>query len=227
MKSVFSIFSLAIALSIACSASRSADAPVPGTDTPAMTQSVTPVVSSELQDQPSCTLKISSAPVIKGLKLGMTSDEVLALFPGSKDDAALRPSISAPPGRFGNSSFVITPSKYGSAEFEDVSQVTFRLLDGRVSNFTVNYKGPEWPHVDKFIEKFIEDKNLPSAEQWIPYVGMDTQMKTLTCAEFSIRLFASGEGGKLNYAQLQDLEADKKLKDRQKKAREQASPTPQ
>ena len=156
----------------------------------------------------------------------MTSDEVLALFPGSKDDAALRPFISAPPGKFGIGSFVITPSKYGSAEFKEVSQLTFRLLDGRVSNFMVNYNGPEWPHVDNFIEKFIEDKNLPAGEQWTPYVGLDTQMKTLTCAEFSIRLFASGEGGKLNYALVQDLEADKELKDRQKKAREQASPTP-
>lgn len=170
---------------------------------------------------------MSQSPVLHGLKLGMNTDEVLALFPGSKDDPTLRAELSKPPSKFGTSNFLIRPDKYESkAEFREVSQITISLLDSRVANFTIGYNGPEWGHVDKFVEKVVEGANLPATDQWEPYVGMDNQMKTLTCADFSIRVFAGGEGGNLNYVLVQDLEADKKLKERRKKAREQASPTP-
>lgn len=194
------------------------------TATPLLTPSPTPVVAS---GSGPCTLKISQAPIINGLKLGMTAEEVLALFPGSKEDTELRSALSAPPGRFGNSSFVITPSKYkNAASYKGISRINISMLDSHTSNFTINYNGPAWPDVDKFVEDFRKDKNLPPADQWEAYAGMDTQMKTLNCEGFSVRLFAAGEGGNLNYVLVQDLEADKKLKDRRKKAREQQSPSP-
>jgi len=100
------------------------------------------------------------------------------------------------------------------------------MLDGHLSSFTINYNGPQWPDVDKFVETFVEGKNLPAANQWEPYAGMETQMKTLTCTDFSVRVFSGGEAGNQNYVLVQDLEADKKLKERRRKARESASPTP-
>jgi hypothetical protein len=156
----------------------------------------------------------------------MTADEVLALFPGSKDDAAVRADLSRAPSRFGSLSFVIRPSKYeGKEKFSDVSQISFTMLDGRVSDFTVSYNGPQWPHVDKFVTRFVEGTNLPPADQWQAYEGLGDQMKTLACAEFEIRVFAGGEGGNLNYVSIRDLDADKKLKARRAKSKE--SPTPQ
>lgn len=213
-----------ITVSMACSTSKSAGPQPQLTENRLVSQSPAPVPSSAPQEGGACTLKLSEAPVLNGLKLGMTPEEILALFPGSKDDAELRSALAAPPGRFGNSTFLITPSKYGSAaDYKEISRITFSLLDGRVSNFTITYNGPEWPHVDKFIERFGNDKNLLPANQWEPVSGMD-QMKALTCKGFSIRIFAGGEGGSLNYVLLEDLDADKKLKDRRKKAREQATP---
>lgn len=233
-------FIILVAVSIACSASRSASstaqlpgnqasasspAQVPGNQ--AIDTSSTPSTTSSVHERTSCTLARSEAPVISGLKLGMTVDEILAVFPGSKEDPELRPALSGPRGPFGNSSLAITPSKYGSAaDFKDVSRVSLSLLDGHLSSFTINYNGPEWSDVDKFVEKFVEGKNLPAAAQWEPYVGMETQMKTLTCTDFSIRLFNGGEGGNLNYVLVQDLEASKKLKERRKKAQQSASPSP-
>jgi hypothetical protein len=90
----------------------------------------------------------------------------------------------------------------------------------------VHYNGPQWPHVDKFVEKLVGEMNLPPSEQWEAYAGQDTQLKTLTCADFLIRANAAGEGGNLNYVSMTDLEAEKKLRERRRKAREQASPTP-
>jgi hypothetical protein len=216
-----------IAVSVGCSASRSAGSPAQATDNPTINQSASPIVNSSVQEKPACGLDISQAPVLNGLKLRMTLEEVLELFPGSKEDAELRPQITRPASQFGVSSFVLKPSKYVTRDrFAEVSQISFHLLDGRVSNFTVGYNGPEWPHVDKFVEKFVEGTNLPPSDQWQAHAGMSTQLKNLICSDFEVRVFAGGQGGNLNYVLMQDLEADKKLKDRRKKAREQASPTP-
>ena len=134
-------------------------------------------------------------------------------------------SLSRPPSQFGESGFLIRVNRYKSkATFAGVNQITFTLLDGRVSNFTVGYKGPEYSHVDKFVAKFTEGTILPAADQWEAYVGMDTQLKTLKCTDFEVRVFAGGEGGNLNYVLMRDLVADEKLKDRRKKAREKATP---
>jgi hypothetical protein len=154
----------------------------------------------------------------------MKTEEVLALFPGSKEDPEILSTLAKPPGRFGNSTFVITPSKYGNTQdFKRISRITFSLLDGRVSNFTVSYNGPQWPDVNQFIDNLIEGKNLPASGQWETHEGVN-QMKTLTCNGFSIRVFAGGEGGSLNYVLVEDREADATLKERRKKAREQPSP---
>jgi hypothetical protein len=217
-----------IAVCITCSTSKSAgpQSQLAENKSP-LSQSPAQVSSSPIQESGPCTLKVSEAPVLNGLKLGMTPEQVLALFPGSKDDPELRSTLSTPPGRFGNSSVLITPSKYGSAaQYKGISRLTFSLLDGHVSNFTISYNGPEWPDVDKFIQNFVEGKHLPPAGEWAAYEGMNTQMKTLTCNNFSIQIFAGGEGGSSNYVLVEDLEADKKLKERRKKAREQASPPP-
>jgi len=155
----------------------------------------------------------------------MKAEEVVALFPGSKDDAEVRAGLSKPPSQFGVSGFLVRPEKYETKDkFAGISQITFSLLDGRVSNFTVGYNGPEYSHVDKFVAKFIEGTSLPPADQWEAYVGMDTQIKTLRCTDFEIRVFAGGPGGNLNYVLVKDLEAEKKLKDRRDKARAKATP---
>jgi hypothetical protein len=216
-----------VAFSMACSASRSATSPAELTNTASINQSSSAPVNSSAQEKATCALNMSQAPVLHGLKLGMAPDEVLDLFPGSKDDTEVSSALSRPPSQFGVASFVIRPGKYESKDkFAGINQITFTLLDGRVLNFNVGYNGPHYSHVDKFVEKFVESSNLPPAEQWEAYVGLDHQMKTLTCADFSIRVFAGGEGGNLNYVLVQDLEADKKLKERRRKAREQPSPTP-
>lgn len=224
MKLFFVIVSFVVVITVACTAQKSAGSqPLTNSATnPASAATVT----SDRQEQTPCALTQAAAPAMKGLKLGMTVAEVLALFPGSKDDADLRSNLLKPPSRFGTSGFLIIPSKYENKEkFTDISQITFTLLDGRVSNFTLGYNGPEWPHVDKFVEKVVAGTNLPAVDQWEAYVGMDTQLKTVKCTDLEIRVFAGGQGGNLNYVLLRDLEADKKLKERRDKAR--ATPTPE
>jgi hypothetical protein len=216
---------LMIGFSVACTASRSAGSPSLANSSPAVVQSPAQTSSASGQEKPTCQLTLAGAPDIKGLRLGMTAEEVLALFPGSKEDAGVRASLAAPPGKFGTSDFLVRPEKYESKDkFSGVNQITFRLLDGRVSTFTVGYNGPEYSHVDKFVAKFIEGTSLPAADQWEAYVGMDNSLKMLKCTDFELRVFAGGQGGNLNYVLIKDLEAEKKLKERKDKARAKATP---
>jgi hypothetical protein len=183
------------------------------------------------QDKQPCTLTLTGAPTIDGLRLGMTTDEVLAPFAGSKDDPEVRSFLSRPPGVFGVSQLVIRPAKYESPEQPapkpgGVTQISLLFLDGRVSSMSVAYNGPAWSHVDRAVENFVAGKNLPPVNQWSAYVGMDNQLKLLTCSEFEIRVFAGGPGGNLNYVLVKDLEAEKKLRDRQAKAQAAETPTP-
>jgi len=228
MKPFFAIGSLLIAVSVACSACKSAGSQSLANSNPAVVQSPSQTNNADGQDKPTCQLTLAGAPDIKGIRLGMTPEQVLALFPGSNEDADLRSRLSQPPSPFGVSGFVVRPDKYQSKDkFAEVTQITFTLLDGRVSTFSVGYNGPEYSHVDKFVAKFVEGTNLPAVDQWEAYVGMDNQLKSLKCSEVEIRVFAGGQGGNLNYVLMRDLEADKKLKDRRAKARAKATPTPE
>lgn len=171
--------------------------------------------------QGACTMTAAQAPVINGLRLGMTRDEVLALFPGIRADSEVSAQLAQPVGPLGVSNLSIRPEKYASkAKFAGVSQITLRMLDGRISDMHVGYNGPEWKHVDEFLAKFLEGKRLPAAHAWEAYVGLDTQLKTLTCKGFEVKIFAGGKNvHNINYVQVVDLDAKQKLKERRDKAK--------
>jgi hypothetical protein len=165
-------------------------------------------------------LSIAQSPAIGGLRLGMTPEQVLALFPGIKDDAKFRPSLDRPASQFGEKSFVIKPGKYSSRDrFDRATQITVTFLDGRVTTFSVRYDGPVWDNVDQFVEKFSAETSLPGADSWDAYTGMDTQLKTLKCMDFEISLFAGGSNVDMNYVQIRDTSAQQRLRDRRAKAR--------
>ena len=166
-----------------------------------------------------CTMTLAQAPGIVGLKLGMTSEQVLALFPESKDDPEVKASLSRPPNSFGVSNLLIKPERYATAaKFAGVSQIVLTLLDNRVSSFYIGYSGPEWKDVDEFVTRYFDGSNFPKADAWQARVGLDTQLKTLKCREFELSVFAGGEGGNLNYVLMIDEAARRKLKERKGKA---------
>ncbi len=217
MKPFFAVLLLVVGLCVACEIRPTNSQS--STSKPAA-PSPTPTIKAEVSKSP-CSLAMDQAPVLSGLRLGMTPDQVTAIFPGSKDDGEVRAALARPPSPLGVTSLIMRPDKFGSKEkFVGVTQITFDLLDGHVSAINVGYNGPEYPHVDKFVEKFTEGSSLPTVDAWEAYVGLDTQMKTLKCQDFEIQIFAGGEGGNLNYVRMRDLAADKTLKERRAKAKE-------
>jgi hypothetical protein len=157
---------------------------------------------------------------ISGLKLGMTTEQVLALFPGSEADEEVRSSLSRSANQFGMTSLVIKPQKYSSKEeFAGISQIILSLLDGRVSTLYVGYDAPEPEQIDELVTKFSKGRNLPPAPSWAPYVGLDDQLKTIKCKDFEISVFAGGKNLNINYVQMLDTVAQQKLKQRMAEAK--------
>ena len=224
MKLFLAIAAFLITVSVACTASRSVGSQSFANTNSAVVQTPAQPTNASGQDKPTCQLTLVGAPDIKGLRLGMTAEDALAMFPGIREDAEVMADLSRP-RPFGTSSFLVRPDRYQSKEkFAGIKQVSFMLLDARVSNITVGYNGPEHSHVDKFVAKITEGTSLPAVEQWEPYVGMDNSLKVLKCAEFEINVFVGGPGGNLNYVRMKDLDAEKKLKDRRDKARAKETP---
>src|SRR5437588_3702655 len=122
---------LVIAASVACVPNKSALSSSPNNNTPINQPSEQPANSTD-QTNATCSLTMAAAPVLNGLKLGMTPDEVLALFPGSKEDEEVKSNLAQPAGQFGVSELIIRPAKIESKEkFAGISHITFNLLDGR------------------------------------------------------------------------------------------------
>ena len=224
MKLLLAFMAFVAGVSLACSATRSAGALPESVSATGNQSSPTPATE---QEQALCSLNLSQAPALHGLRLGMTPEEVLTYFPGSETDPEVKSQLSASPSKLGTSNLIILPSKYESRDqFIGISQITVSLLDGRASRLNVGYAGPEYSHVDEFVEKFVAGTNLPPAGQWKAHAGLANELKILKCAGFEARVFAGGPGGSLNYVLLHDLEADNKLQERRRKARAKATPTP-
>lgn len=227
MKQLLVIVCLSGFVAMACKLEASSNSPNANANANARSSPVESTGTASQEAKANCPLQIAVAPVLHGLKLGMTREEVLEMFPESKDDADLKPLLSRAPSQFGGTELVIHPQKYEKSKdkFPGIDHINFSFLDGHANTINVGYAGPAYSHVDEFVKKFVAGTSLPPADQWQAYPGMDTQMKTLTCQDFEVRIFAGGEGGNLNYVLLTDLEASKTLKDRRAKAKAQAKPT--
>jgi hypothetical protein len=65
------------------------------------TATLTMTALSQNQNQPEnapvCSLSLSQAPAIRGIRLGMKPDEWLKLFPGSAQDEHIKVILNEPP----------------------------------------------------------------------------------------------------------------------------------
>ena len=139
-----------------------------------------------------CRVPVSKSPSVRGLRIGMSAAELLALF-GRGDDAQLRARLGGDKGppRYGVESATFTVSDYpGVKGLAGVSSVSVNLFDGRVFSFFINYAGPSqtliepWGHVDQLIDKVAKAYNLPGASAWLPADAQ--QRKELSCDGFTV-----------------------------------------
>jgi hypothetical protein len=166
-----------------------------------------------------CKLKLSQAPEIRGIRLGMTVNEVLAVFPGADKNESIRQRLSQ--ARFGLSTVNVVPSIYQSKEkFLGVSSVDVGFLDGELNSFAVLYNGPDWKTSDQFASKVADALKLPGIEFW---KESGTYGKALTCEGFLVRLQMTPESGS-NVILVRNLEKDanKIVREREEAVKDEA-----
>jgi len=83
-----------------------------------------------------CKLTSAQAPVVRGLRLGMTSDELFDIFPANEReefDRAQQLKKAEFPPNYGYTNFQFILSRYATKDrFTGISELTFDLFDKKV-----------------------------------------------------------------------------------------------
>jgi len=163
-----------------------------------------------------CNLKVSNSPSIRGLRLGMTTDQLLDLFPGSRENPKVQSDLTP---YYGRARIDFSYFDYPSPRFKNVSGVNVVLFDGTVTEVYVSYQGPPWNSVDEMITKVAGALSLPSAENWKS--GGD-HAKALKCDGFDMKVTAYQGGTCCSSIHLEIPNIFQKVNDRKAAAEEKA-----
>lgn len=143
--------------------------------------------------QSSCTL--DQSPMIRGIRLGMTAEEVFSHFPGSNEDSFNKRSVesAARPPNYGLARIGFQRSLHPSPNNErlaGVDSISITLFDEQVTDLQVSYagpgsypSGPSWPNIDDFIARLSEAFGLPEPKYW---VAKGPSQKAVNCSGFEI-----------------------------------------
>jgi len=162
---------------------------------------------SQATTQPSgqskCTLTSNQSPTIRGIRLGSSTEQVLTLFPGSREKPDVKSALEATERspNYGVVRLSFQPFYYPSPAKEAFAGIDFysvTLFDDRVTEISVRYngsgsypKGPFWRSVDDFIAKLSGAYNLPNAKDW----EGTSDTRSLRCADFVIVASTSSGAG--------------------------------
>ena len=143
---------------------------------------------------PTCNLTKAQAPVIHGIPLGMSIDELLAVFPRSKEQNDTRSALAKADVQYGSTSLYLSRNSYpdSKAFVNNLESYRIGILDGRVNSIDVNYSFPgnwNWDG-DTWIDKISESLNLPTREKWPG--GKYDYSREIVCQGFSVQSRGSG-----------------------------------
>jgi hypothetical protein len=152
---------------------------------------------------PKCTAEFLRSLTIRGLHLGMTTDEVLAFFAGASERQDIKDTLARANGypSWGYAGLSFFRNDFYTAlrkeQFEGVESARVSFFDGRLVSFSIGYpgyssNGPAWDSVGQFVSKMAEMLHLPSLENWSK--DNNSQMR-IECGGPQINLYSSGESG--------------------------------
>ena len=121
--------------------------------------------------KPACKLTLAQAPAIRGLRLGMASDELFAIFLGNEreefDRAQKLKSAELPPN-YGYTYFDISPSRYPTKDrFMGIGRFRFNLFDKKVVYIGADYTNtPQFDRTGQLMEIITRQFGLPEFKDW-------------------------------------------------------------
>lgn len=145
---------------------------------------------------PTCNLTMAQAPAIRGIRLGMTVEELLQLFPGADPNrikAEVETTKSEP--AFGVASIHLDSSQHRDRE----QGLSFQLVlfDGRVVSVTGRYYMNNHTQygtvftLEQFIDKITATYQLPAKENWVRDENRPDNRAVLRCKEVEFQVFSS------------------------------------
>lgn len=165
---------------------RSKSNPLFGTPTPDSPKPAPP------PQGPKCKMTLAQAPAIRGLRLGMTSDEVFAVFPTNEQEEfnraqMLKKAELAP--QYGFTTFSFPPSAYATKErFMGINSISVGMFDRKVVSITARYfNAPQFDRPDQLIEIISKQFGLPEYKDW-PGYNPEVRNPSLACEGFTLSL---------------------------------------
>jgi hypothetical protein len=173
-----------------------------------------------------CKLTLAQAPVIRGLRLGMTSDELFTIFPANErqefDRAQQLKSAELPP-HYGFTYFEFNLSNYATRDrFTGISSLSFELFDKKVVSIRVNYSNaPSFDRPGQLMEIITRQFSLPELKDW-PGYNEYSNNPSLSCDGFTFKVDANNAYYSVFSIMLTDptykkIAEDRKQADRAKK----------
>jgi hypothetical protein len=173
---------------------------------------------SQATTQPGCSLTESGSPSIRGLRLGMTTQELLALFPGSTKRKETKDALEKAKAATDEAVYLAFDPATDAAkgQFADVGSVVAGLYKGKVMDLGIQYVGPPWGTIDEWVAKLSEAFQLPGAQSW--KVGPnEAPNRVLKCNGIEIEAVIQGGGGSVR---LRNTDLFKGIEERAKAAEE-------
>jgi hypothetical protein len=146
--------------------------------------------------KPTCKSTMAQAPVIRGLRLGMTSDELFAAFPANErqefDRAQQLKSAELPPN-YGHTIFQFDLSHYATKDrFTGISSFRFELFDGKVVVINAYYQNmPQFESNGQLMEIVTRQLGLPEYKDWLGYSEYSSN-PALVCDGFKFQAYMPG-----------------------------------
>jgi hypothetical protein len=165
-----------------------------------------------------CNLTPAQAPEIRGIRLGMTSERLLVLFPDDGNRSVITEAIkqSKRPNSYGLARFDLRPVPGTPDErFAGVNYITVELLDERVTSFHVAYAGTEWKSADQFAAKLSDTLHLPRSS----WERGDEMRQWMKCDGFLVEAVAITQAAE-SWIRVQDSSAHRVVEDRRESAKE-------
>jgi hypothetical protein len=174
--------------------------------------------------QPNCMLTAANSPAVREVRLGMSLQQLLALFPASSKRKEMKDAIERAKAATGNEAvyLLFDPINDGGSErFAGIESVLVGVNKGQVVDFNVLYVGPTWRGVDEWVEKLKETFGLPGAQGWVESAS-ENPNKILKCKGVEIEAGIQGGGGSMRVRNTEYNKAmgDRKEAEEEKKRKE-------
>jgi hypothetical protein len=174
---------------------------------------------SQAPNQSGCSLTEATSPKIRGLRLGMTTQELLAMFPDSTKRKEIKDALEKSRAPSTDEAVYLTfdpATDSGKSEFADVGSVSAGLHKGKVMDLAVQYFSPPWGTIDEWVAKLSEAFQLPGNQNW--KVGpSEAPSRILPCNGIEIEAAIQGGGGSVR---LRNADLFKGIEERAKAAEE-------